>query len=189
MRSHNLGLRPYEKKTFIHLQNSIMRFQKCKDKTCYHLSWIKLSGVWLPWEKSKSRTIIDFSHTTYTMKHLTNTSFRLFKRLERKLPIQWQSKPVRWQYNMMYRKKKKKTELRLAVKKIIGHFFHPYFREGIVLYPAMQTFLLGQNWHLETKNIICKIHLFTFMGLSVTCNTVCFQPIIQVWPRVLRQVC
>lgn len=42
-------------------------------------------------------------------------------------------------------KKKKKPELRLAVKKIIGHFFHPYFREGIVLYPAMQTFLLGQN--------------------------------------------
>lgn len=92
---HNLGLRPYEKKTFIHLQNSIMRSHKCKDKTCYHLSWIKLSGVRLPWEKSKSRTIIDFSHTTFTMKHLTNTSFRLLKRLERKLSIQWQSKPVR----------------------------------------------------------------------------------------------
>lgn len=159
MRSHNLGLRPYEKKTFIHLQNSIMRSHKCKDKMCYHLSWSKLSGVWLPWEKSKSRTIMDFSHTTFTMKHLTNTSFRLLKRLERKLSIQWQSKPVRWQYNMMYRRKTQRTET--SSEKDHWSFFLPLGKEQS--YSAMQTFLLGQNWHLGTKNIICKIHLFSFM--------------------------
>lgn len=141
MRSHNLGLRPYEKKTFIHLQNSIMRSHKCKDKTCYHLSWIKLSGVWLPWEKSKSRTIIDFSHTTFTMKDLTNTSVRLLKRLERKLSIQWQSKPVRWQYNMMYRRKTKRTET--SSEKDHWSFFSP-FREGTVI-SSHANFSLGSK--------------------------------------------
>lgn len=45
MSGHNLGPGPFEKKTLIHLQSSIMRFHKCKDKMCYHVSWIAISGV------------------------------------------------------------------------------------------------------------------------------------------------
>lgn len=44
MSSHNLGLEPFEKKTFIHLQNSIIRFHKCKDKNV--LSFIMDYNIW-----------------------------------------------------------------------------------------------------------------------------------------------
>lgn len=84
MSSHNLGLGPYEKNMFIHSQNIIVRFHKWTHKMCYHLSQIIISSVGLPGEISQSRRIIDFSHTTYTRKYLTSTSFRLFKWLERK---------------------------------------------------------------------------------------------------------
>lgn len=63
-----------QKKTFVHLQDSRIQFHQCKDKMCYHSPWITVSGVSLPCEMSKSRTTSNFSHTTYTMKHLTSTS-------------------------------------------------------------------------------------------------------------------
>lgn len=128
MSSHNLGLGPSEKKTFIHLQNSIIWFYKCKDKNV--LSFILGYNIWgliALWNVQIKNNYRFFSH------HIHHATFNKYffqyysnNQKGRKLSIQWYTKPSRCECDTMYGGK---IQRRLTMKMVIGHFFKPFILE------------------------------------------------------------
>jgi hypothetical protein len=92
MSCHNLGLWLYEKKTIIYLQGDIRRVHNCKDKMCYHLSWMIKS-----WDLTALQNIQIENNYTFFSHHIHHGTFSKYIfntiqkiRKEEKCSIQWQ---------------------------------------------------------------------------------------------------